>query len=76
MIHWKNAEDYRHVFGEIKDYGKYVDYLNEKCKKELDKLFPKGYNFSEISQYAKTEYRAEKFFETYTEYRVNKLLKG
>ena len=78
-IHWKDASDYRLKFGEItaQNYQtEYMPYLNKKCKKALDKLVEKGYNVYNISKYASQKFDDKHFDETYTEYRVLKLLKG
>ena len=79
FIHWKDAEIYRQKHGEFTNkelYDAYIDYLNAKSKKQLDKLCGKSYNFYNISDYAKEMYNKEKFFEAYTEYRVKQLLEG
>lgn len=79
FIHWKDAEAYRKKNGDFQnkeDYDRYVQYLNDKCKKKLDKMFSKSYNFSNISPYAAKKYDERVFFETYTEYRVTQILKG
>lgn len=78
-IHWQDAELYCKKHGAFltkEDYDTYIEYLNRISKKKLDKIFGKGYNFSNISDYAKKEYDKEYFFETYTEYRVKQILRG
>ena len=80
FIHWKDAEIYRQKHGEFTSkelYDAYIDYLNDKSKKQLDKLCGKSYNFYNISEYAGNKYKEGKeIFETYTEYRVKQLLEG
>ncbi|WOC33044.1 phage minor head protein [Caproicibacterium argilliputei] len=75
LIHWQDAEAYRKVHGEIVDYQKYIEYVNEKARKALEKLKESGYNIDEISMYASNEYSRDNFAEPYTEYRVKQLLK-
>lgn len=76
LIHWQDADKYKRKFGEITDFKAYNDYLNKKIAPKLAKLQKKGYNIGEISNYAREQYRFKKYDETYTEYRVKKLLKG
>jgi hypothetical protein len=49
--------------------------LHKKCKKNLDREIEKGYNI-EVSPYAIGTLDATEYDETYTEYRVQKLLEG
>lgn len=75
LIHWQDAEKYRQKFGAITDYQKYCDYLNKIYKPKVEKLLQKGYNISEISEYADSKFYDKVFDETYIEYRVKQLLK-
>lgn len=78
-LHWLDADDYRKSHGNItaENYAsEYLPYLREKCRKKLDKLQDNGYNISNISEYATRMYLKGCYDETYTEYRVVKLLKG
>ena len=43
------------------------------CKKKLDREIEKGYNIN-VSSYAEDEFGRANYDETYTEYRVQKLL--
>ncbi len=74
--HWKDAEEYRQKHGTIASTQILNDYLNDKFKKELDKLGITEYNVDKISEYATTEYTNGNYFETYTEYRTLKILGG
>ena len=75
LIHWRDAYEYKRKFGEITDFGKYIEYLNKKFVPKLEKLHKKGYNIF-VSPYAKKQYGIGRFDETYTEYRTKKLLRG
>ena len=78
-LHWKDAAEYRAKFGEIKKQNyksEYLPYINKRSKKALDKLEKKGYNCNRVSKYALDSYYSGSFDETYTEYRVLKLLGG
>lgn len=78
-IHWKDAADYRLEFGAItaQNYRtEYLPYLRERCRISLDRLEKKGYNIYDISPYATDRYLIGAYDETYTEYRVNKILGG
>ena len=72
LIHWMDAEEYRKRFGKIDK--NYTVWLNEKCKKLIEKLEVKGYNIREVSVYAKDSMDMENYFEAYTEYRTKKIL--
>lgn len=48
--------------------------MHKKCKKNLDREIEKGYNI-EVSPYAIGTLDATEYDETYTEYRVQKLLR-
>lgn len=77
LFHWKDAEEYRQKFGAIdpNDPSAYNKYVDEMCRKRLDKVLKKGYNISEISPYALDRFMYRDYAETYTEYRTQKLLK-
>lgn len=77
LYHWVDAESYRSKYGEITDenYNHYVNYINERAKKRLDKLSDSGYNVF-VSKYASLKYGKKQFYETYTECRVSLLLKS
>ncbi len=49
--------------------------MRKKSKKRLDKLKKQGYDIAKISDYALEAYNIGKYDETWTEYRVLKLLK-
>lgn len=74
LIHWQDAEKYRSKFGEITDFNKYCDYLDNIYLKKVARLYAKGYNVSDISNYAKIKLLNKEFDEVYTEYRVKKYL--
>lgn len=76
LIHWQDADDYRKKGNSIntaEEYKKYIAYLREYCKKKLDREKAKGYNIF-VSKYAEDEFGRANYDETYTEYRVQKLL--
>ena len=73
-IHWKDAQSYRIGYGEIIDSSEYLYWIRHKSKKKIDKLINKGYNINRISSYASDNFEEGKYDETYTEYRVKKLL--
>lgn len=78
LFHWKDAEEYRQKFGTIdpNDPSAYNKYVDEMCRKRLDKVLKKGYNISEISPYALEKLMQDDHTEPYTEYRTRKLLEG
>lgn len=78
LIHWQDAEKYRQKFGEITDFGKYIEYLNKKFVSKLEKLQKKGYNLFDISEYASNKLNEQipRLDEVYTEYRVKKMIGG
>lgn len=78
LFHWKDAEKYRQKFGAIdpNDPSAYNKYVDEICRKRLDKVAKKGYNIGEISKYALDNMYVENYSEVYTEYRTKELLKG
>ena len=73
-IHWMDAQSYRIGHGEIIDSREYLYWIRHKSKKKIDKLINKGYNINRISGYASDNFEEGKYDETYTEYRVKKLL--
>ena len=73
-IHWMDAQSYRIGHGEIIDSSEYLYWIRHKSKKKIDKLINKGYNINRISGYASDNFEEGKYDETYTEYRVKKLL--
>ncbi|MDE5885412.1 MAG: phage minor capsid protein [Oscillospiraceae bacterium] len=77
LYHWIDAEKFRRRYGNVttENYSNYVNFINKEAKKRLDKIQKKGYNITEISDYARNEYDKQKYYETYTEYRVTDLLK-
>ena len=78
LFHWKDAEEYRQKFGAIdpNDPSAYNKYVDEMCRKRLDKVLKKGYNISEVSPYALEKLMQDDHTEPYTEYRTRKLLEG
>jgi hypothetical protein len=77
FIHWQDAENYRKIHGNFttpESYNNYMDNLNTKSKKQLDKKCGKDYNYYNISEYADKTYKKGEYFETYTEYRVKEIL--
>ena len=73
-IHWRDAESYRVGYGAITDNKEYLAWIRKKSKIAIDNIAKKGYNVSKISSYAHSEFEKGKYDETYTEYRVKKLL--
>lgn len=78
LYHWKDAQEYIRKHGEITkgNLGSYFEWVNSKSKKALDKAQENGYNIIEMKQYAKDSYNDGNFSETFTEYRVDKLIGG
>lgn len=78
LYHWIDAESFRRKYGNVtaENYNDYVDFIKKKSKTRLDKLQKKGYNVVEVSNYAESQYREQKYYETYTEYRVDILLRS
>ena len=58
----------------ITDNKEYLAWIRRKSKKQIDNLIRKGYNVSEVSGYSKQEYKVGKYDESYTEYRIKKIL--
>ncbi len=78
-IHWSDAEEYRNKNGNFKakeDYDNYIKNLRKQCKAKLDNAGIDKYNIIKVSKYAKDKYEVEEYDEAYTEYRVDKILKG
>lgn len=80
LIHWQQAKAYRQKFNGIKtkeQWNKYIEKLNEDCKKILDsiekEMYNKGKEFDveKISKYASDMYVSEGYDEVYTEYLVD-----
>lgn len=61
-------------FGGITDYNAYCDYLNKIYAPKVEKLIRSGYNISDISEYAKLEFRKNEFDEVHAEFCVKQLL--
>ncbi|WP_106765388.1 phage minor capsid protein [Pseudoruminococcus massiliensis] len=78
LIHWQDADKYKRKFGEITDFGKYIEYLNKKFAPKLEKLQKRGYNIFGISEYASNKLNEQipRLDEVYTEYRVKKMIGG
>lgn len=74
LIHWKDAQEYK-KYNTLDNQGEYLKSLRKKSKKRLDKLEKQGYDILNISRYASKAYNIGKYDETWTEYRVLKLLK-
>lgn len=74
FMHWRDAETYRSVYGDITDNKEYIQWIRHRCKKKIDNLIDKGYNINNISTYAKKGYVKKEYDETYTEYCVKQLL--
>ena len=58
------------------DYTAYIESVNKKGKKVLDKLSKTGYDVSRISAYAKQSIELGNYDEAHTEYRVKKIYEG
>ena len=76
LLHWKDATQYRQKCGAIKNNSTYINILRRKHKKQVDILENKGYNISQISQYANKSNEDNAYDEVFTEYRVKKILGG
>lgn len=76
LYHWKDAQEYNEKVEKItkNSYEKYLHYLDDKSKKNIDKLYLKGYNVSSISKYARAKLIMQEYDEVYTEYRTLKVL--
>ena len=76
MIHWQDARKYVAEFGEITNQKEYLEYIRIKHKRNVDILLRKGYNISDISDYADSKNLSHRYDEVITEYRVKLLLEG
>lgn len=76
MIHWVDARKYVAEFGEITNQKEYLEYIRIKHKRNVDNLLRKGYNISDISDYADSKNLSRRYDEVITEYRVKLLLEG
>lgn len=76
MIHWQDARKYVAKFGEITNQKEYLEYIRIKHKRNVDILLQKGYNISDISDYADSKNLSRRYDEVFTEYRVKLLLEG
>lgn len=74
MVHWKDAQAYIKEHGKIENEATYIAEMSKRCKKKLDRLKISEYNISEISRYAKQEYKKNRFDEAYTEYKTKTIL--
>ena len=70
----RDAQEYK-KYNTLDNQGEYLKSLRKKSKKRLDKLKKQGYDIIKISRYASKAYDIGKYDETWTEYRVLKLLK-
>ena len=72
LFHWQDAQEYIKVFGSISkyNYGNYIEFINQKAKKYVDKLTRSGYNIENISVYAENKFNFGNMDEVYTEYRT------
>lgn len=52
MMHWQDARKYVAEFEEITNQREYLEYISTKHKRNVDIFLRKGYNISEISDYA------------------------
>lgn len=70
MWHMKQAEDFRDKGWNItkENYGKYIEELNNECKKTIDELGINEYNVGKISDYAKRMYFSNRYDEVEAEY--------
>ena len=75
-ITWKVLDDSREGPLSWVKIGVPNKYVDEICRKRLDKVLKKGYNVGEISKYAYDSFMYEDYAEAYTEYRTKNLLKG
>lgn len=78
LFHWQDAQEYIKVFGSISkyNYGDYIEFINQKAKKYVDKLIRNGYNIEGISTYAESNFDFGHMDEVYTEYRTLMKLGG
>ena len=78
-LHWSDAWAHKAKGHKITagNYNAYINMLNARAKRKLDKLGVTGDNVGEIGVYAKNSYKNKVYNETYTEYRVKeKFRKG
>lgn len=75
MFHWKDAQEYVLLKGEITDQEKYLKYRIEQDRKMLEKLGIKEEQAKQISDYAVNCFTRERYDEVYAEYRTAKILK-
>lgn len=74
MWHVKQAVDFRAAGKAIteENYNQYMRALCKKCKKQMDRWGLTEYNVEEIRDYAKKNYRKERFDEVEAEYITKK----
>jgi len=77
LYHWVDAKEFRRKNGAVTEekYDEYINFINSKAKKRLDKLADKGYNIL-VSKYARDKVIFQQFYEIYTEFRTFSLLGG
>lgn len=71
-LHWSDAWVHKAKGHKIttKNYNAYIDMLNARAKRKLDKLGVTSDNVGKIGVYARKSYGKQAYNETYTEYRV------
>lgn len=78
LNHWKDSLEYEKTHGKITE-DNYLDYLNN-CDTKGYKLFEnklsKGYDISEVSEYAKRSLKKKNYDEIRTEYNTYKSIGG
>lgn len=78
LAHWKQAKEYKKLFGEIdsdEKYLQYKDWARADAKKKLEALPENEYNENNMSKYAREENDFGDFDEVYAEYTVKKSFK-
>lgn len=74
LYHWEDGQAYIRKYGKITNDNlrEYFDYLENKAKKQIEKLEGQGYNLKKVSDYARKSYDGGKPNEVYTEFRAHR----
>lgn len=72
LLHWMDGEKFRKKYGENSE--KYLKWIIQESKKEVEKLLKSGYDIQKISEYASESWLKSRPDEIYAEYRTKQIL--